>query len=197
MNRFQVLMSGVFLMAVSPLAMAAPETFKIDTAHSSIVFKIMHSKLAYSYGRFNEFSGTVVRDKENEAGNSVQLEIKADSIDTANKKRDDHLRNADFLNTPQFPAISLKSTGVKKVSDTEYDVTADMTMKGITKPVSFKLKITGEGEQARGGYKAGAEATFVIKRSDFGITYGADSLGEEITVMTSIEAARQDAPAAQ
>ena len=180
-------------------AFAETTNYKIDPVHSTVLFKIQHFGAGNFYGRFNSFDGTVAFDDADPSKSSVNLNIKADSIDTANQKRDEHVKGPDFLNVAQFPAITFKSTAVKKVDDKNFDLTGDVTLHGVTKPVTAKVEMIGKGKDPRGGERAGAEAKFTIKRSDFGISFMPGGLGEEISVIAALEAtkaAAEGAPAA-
>ena len=172
---------------------AAPEKYKIDPVHSSLIFKIKHMNIANFYGRFNKMEGSFTYDKENAENNKLEIKIDADSVDTANGKRDEHVKSPDFLNAKQYPAIEFKSTSVKKLSDTEFELTGDMTLHGQTKSVTTKLQKTGEATDQKGVHRAGGETTFTIKRSDFGMDKMMQMLGDEITVTVAVEGIREAA----
>ncbi len=174
--------------------MGAAETavYEVDASHSSVLWRILHNNVANAYGRFNDLAGKVVIDDADPAKSSIQVTIKADSIDSGNEKRDQHLRGPDFLNAKQFPEISVKSTKVSKVDEKTYAVDANLSLHGVTKPLSFQFTRTGTGKNAKSGKElAGGEAQFTFKRSDFGITYGPQSLGDEITIIASLEGIRE------
>src|SRR3954454_2565602 len=111
-------------------AVQAADTYQLDPVHSSVLFKVRHLNVTDFYGRFNDLSGTVTFDEAGPANNSVQLQIKADSLDTHNEKRDQHLKSPDFFNVKQFPAIAFKSTKVEKLADNSYKVTGNLTLHG-------------------------------------------------------------------
>lgn len=174
-------------------AHAAPESYDIDAVHSSVIFRVLHFGAGYSYGRFNDFGGKLVFDEANPAASSVQVEIKATSVDTANAKRDDHLRGPDFFDVAQFPTISFKSTAVKSAGGTSYDVTGDLSMHGVTKSVTVRMEKIGAGKDAWGMFRIGFEGTMTVKRSDFGMKYGLDNgaLGDEVRLTLAFEGARK------
>ena len=124
-------------------AASAAETYKLDPVHSSVLFKAKHLNVADFYGRFNDFSGTVTFDNENPSKSSVNLEVKVESLDTHEAKRDQHLKSPDFFNAKQFPVIAFKSTKVEKAGADSYKVTGDFTLHGVTKPVTVEFKKTG------------------------------------------------------
>jgi polyisoprenoid-binding protein YceI len=172
---------------------AAPENYKIDPVHSSVTFKIKHMNVSNVHGRFNKMEGAFTYDKEDAANNKLELTIDTDSLDTANAKRDEHVKGPDFLNVKQFPKMTYKSTSIKKLSDNEFEVTGDLTMHGQTKPVTAKLQKIGEASDPKGVHRAGGESTFTLKRSDFGMDKMQNALGDEVTVTVAVEGIRQDA----
>ena len=178
----------VFAMA-APLAMAA-DTYKVDPVHSSVVFRIKHLDVSYSYGRFNNPTGTVVWDAADPTKSSVNVEIKTENVDTDNQKRDDHLRGPDFFDVKQFPTITFKSTAVKAVGENKFDVTGNLTLHGVTKSITISLGKTGEA-QTQMGYRAGWETAFKIKRSDYGMTGMVGPVGDEVELYVSIEGGKQ------
>src|SRR5690606_31015704 len=131
-----------------------------------IVFKVKHMNVGNAYGTFNKFSGSFVYDKENIENSKLELEVDATSVDTNNTKRDEHIKAPDFLNVKQFPTFTYKSESVKKISDTEYELTGPLTAHGVTKPVTSKVVMIGEATDPKGTHRIGGEATFTIKRSD-------------------------------
>src|SRR5262249_35008398 len=133
---------SVLALLVCGLAAAVPagaaDDYAVDAMHAGVNFKISHFGLCWIHGRFDEFSGNFTLDADDPSKCSFSMTIKADSIDTNNKKRDDHLRSPDFLNAKQYPAITFKSTAVQAIKD-GYQVTGDFTLHGETKSVTFPL----------------------------------------------------------
>jgi polyisoprenoid-binding protein YceI len=169
---------------------AAVETYAIDSVHSSVGFSIRHF-VAKVPGRFTKFSGTIAVDRENPANNRVNATIEAAAIDTGNQKRDTHLRNPDFLEVEKFPTINFKSTLWKKTGDETYDVTGDLTIKDVTKPVILKVTSLGFGPGSRGVELSGWEATTTINKKEFNVNDPAlleVALGDEVAVTINIEA---------
>lgn len=168
----------------------AAETYTVDPVHSSISFMISHAGISNIHGRFNDFSGKITIDQADPAKSSFALSIPVESIDTNNVKRDEHLRAPDYFNVKQFPTMSFQSTKVKAV-DGGYEVTGDLTLHGITKPVSFKLKGGDKVvEFPKGTKRIGLVSTLSIVRSDFGVTAEIGALGDEIPISIGIEAAK-------
>jgi polyisoprenoid-binding protein YceI len=174
----------------SSKARAASEAYTIDLAHSYMVFRIKHMDVAWAYGRFNKFSGTVNLDEANPAACSVNVEVETASVDTGIGKRDDHLRTPDYLNVAQFPKMTFQSTSVKKTGEGQFEVTGNLMFHGQTKVVTAKFEKTGMGKDRAGKPLVGFEGTFTIKRSDFGQKVDPKALGDDVRVTLSIEAVR-------
>lgn len=169
---------------------AARGPMVVDAGHSSVMFRVKHMNVAFFYGRFNTIGGEVHLDEKNAAASNVMIDIDADSIDTNGDKRDMHLKGPDFFSVKEFPRITFKSkTCAKKGED--WEVVGEMTMRGVTKPLTVMVKPTGTADDPRSGPKAGFETEFAIKRSDFGMKYGVDKggLADDVKIMISIEAA--------
>ncbi|MDI1290457.1 MAG: YceI family protein [bacterium] len=182
-------LAGVAVAAKSPApaVTTSAAAFNVDGGHSSVVFKIKHQKVANFYGRFNDVSGTFVLDAATPESSAIEIKVVSDSVDSANAKRDQHLKSADFFSVKEFPEITFKSTSTKKVSDGVYEVTGDLAFHGVTKAITAKVTDTGTGE-GRGGSKiAGMEATFTIKRSEFGMNFMPGGLGEEVDLIVALE----------
>lgn len=184
-------------LAMSALAVVLATTavraddYTVDKMHAGVNFKISHVGLSYVFGRFNDFSGNFTIDTD--AGKcAFTMNIKTESVDTANQARDNHLKSPDFFNAKQFPAISFQSTSVKAVTD-GYEVTGDVTMHGVTKPATFVMKGGKTAEFPRGTQRTGFSTEFVLKRSDFGI--GAkvppEAAGDEVYVSISFEGTKK------
>jgi polyisoprenoid-binding protein YceI len=189
-HRLTVLfLSLMFLTACAVLEAADP--FVVDPDHSSLVFKIQHGGISSIFGRFNEMSGDFMIDKQDPANSSFAVNIKASSIDTNNAARDKHLRSPDFFNAKQFPALTFKSTSVRRV-EKGYEVTGDFTMHGVTKQITFVLEGGGkEIEFPKGRKRIGFTTAFTLKRSDFGMDKGAGILGEDVHVEIGMEAVQK------
>lgn len=186
-----VLLTAGMLAASSLSAPPAADSYQVDPVHSSMVFRIKHVSATNFYGRFNNITGSFTLD-DDASKCSFQIQIKTDSVDTGQKKRDDHLKSPDFFNAAQFPTMSFKSTGVKMSGADGYDVTGDLTLHGETKSVTAKVTKTGSGKNF-GKPVVGVEATMTIKRTDFGVgkTFGPDVLGDEVQITVGLEGGKQ------
>lgn len=179
------------LLAVFSFPAAATETYQVDPVHSSVIFRIQHLGIAYVYGRINNLSGTLKIDEGTPAGSVVEIYAKAKNVDTFNSERDNHLRSPDFFHSKKFPIVSFKSTSFTKTSNDMYEVTGDLTLLGVTRPLTVKVQRTGAGEDPWGGFRIGFETTFTIKRSDFGMNFMMGGVGDEVRIILSIEGIRQ------
>jgi len=143
-------------------------SYTVDAMHSGVTFKISHLGLSWVHGRFDDLAGQFTVDRQNPANCSFEFEAKTESVDTNNRKRDDHLRSPDFFNAKQFPAITFKSTSVRP-GQNGYEVTGDLTLHGVTKPVTFLLSGGKTAEFPKGVHRTGYSAEFSINRTEFGI----------------------------
>jgi len=185
-----VLLLLIGFVGITQLADAA-DKYEIDTEHSMIIFRAKHAGVSYNYGRFNEFTGKLEID-EDMSKSAVEFEVKASSIDTGLKKRDQHLRSSDFFSAKQFPVITFKSTKVKAKEGQEdvLEVTGDLELHGVKKSITVDVEITGRGTGHDGETLIGFESIFEIKRSEFGMTYGIGAVSDEIRLIVSVEAIR-------
>lgn len=169
----------------------AADTYEIDTAHSMILFRAKHNGISYNYGRFNEFTGKITMDETDISKSMVEFEVKTASVDTANDKRDQHLRSPDFFSAKQFPVITFKSTKVsmKEGAEDVLEVTGDLELLGVKKSITVDVEITGKGQGRQGESLIGFESIFTINRSEFGMTYGVGGpVSDDIRLIVTIEA---------
>lgn len=147
--------------------------YVLDTAHSNIGFSVRHAMVTKVHGRFDEFESSIDFDAENPANSVAVATIKADSINTENAERDNHLRTKDFFGAKENPDITFKSTSIDLKSDEKATVTGDLTINGITKPTTLDVEIFGAAEDPWGQTRVGFEATTRINRLDFNVDYNA------------------------
>ncbi|AOM39172.1 YceI family protein [Xenorhabdus hominickii] len=185
------LTAGILLMSTHS-AMAA--NYKIDAAgqHAFIEFRIQHLGISWLYGSFRKFDGGFTFDAQNPATDKVNVTIKTDSLDTNHAERDKHLRSPDFLNTTKYPEAKFTSTEVKKTGE-NYTIIGDLTLNGVTKPVILNAKLTGEGKDPWGGYRAGFEANGKIKLKDFKIKSDLGPKSQDVELIISIEGVKEKA----
>jgi polyisoprenoid-binding protein YceI len=166
------------------------EAYTVDTMHSGVTFKISHLGLSWVHGRFDDLAGQFTVDRQTPANCSFELEAKTESVDTNNRKRDDHLRSPDFFNAKQFPAITFKSTSVRPEKE-GYEVTGDLTLHGVTRPVTFLLTGGKTAEFPKGVHRTGYSAEVAIKRSEFGMTKFAGALADVVHIELSFEGTKK------
>jgi polyisoprenoid-binding protein YceI len=173
------------------LSAYSAEKYAIDPVHSSVVFGIKHMGVTNFYAVFNEITGTVTFDAADPSKSSVDITVPVESIDSRNPKRDQHLKSPDFFNVKQFPTLTFKSTKVEKSGDT-HKVTGDFTLHGVTKPITIEFNKGPEVKgMAEGELRSGGETRFTIKRSDYGMTFMKDALGDEVSIILSVEGVKQ------
>jgi polyisoprenoid-binding protein YceI len=148
-------------------------TYNLDPAHSRIGFSARHAMVTKVRGAFNEVTGSGYFDEANPSASHVELTIKAASIDTRNADRDNHLRSNDFLAMEEHPEITFKSTAIAKVDSDHYSVTGDLTIRGVTKPVTIDFEFTGAAVDPWGNQRLGFEGATVINRKDWGVNFNA------------------------
>jgi polyisoprenoid-binding protein YceI len=162
--------------------------------HSAVLFRIDHLGVGTFWGRFNEVSGTYTFDEQNHEACRFELALATESVDTNNQGRDRHLKSPDFFNAREFPTISFQSTELSHVSGDEYELKGDLTLHGVTKPITARVSWNGARDAGqRFGFRSGFEAIFTIKRSDFGMdTYVNEGvLGDEVRIVAAIEGVRE------
>jgi polyisoprenoid-binding protein YceI len=185
-RRFAVVALLLALSGTGLSSARAADDYAVDNVHSSFTFKVQHLGITYLHGRFDEASGDFSIDRDNPARSSFSLSIKVDSIDTNNKKRDDHLRGEDFFNAKQFPLITFKSTAVKAVEG-GYEVTGDFTMHGVTRSITIPIKGGKEAEFPKGVRRIGFTTDLAIKRTEFGMDKLVGAVGDEIYISIGLE----------
>ena len=205
-NRLSCLLIPVSLLAVvtltgglarqdespTPSTADGPSTWKIDTVHSTAMFRVQHMGAGAFLGRFNDPTGEVIWDHTGQACPKFDVTIPIKSIDSGNDNLDKHLRSPDFFNEPEFPNMTFKSTGCTPNGENKWDMTGELTLLGKTKPVAVKLERVGTADAGR-GLRSGFEATFTITRSEHGMTWGVErgSLGDEVRIIVALETIRQ------
>jgi polyisoprenoid-binding protein YceI len=179
------------LVVLATALMAAPlraaDTYKVDPVHSTVIFRINHLGTSWVYGRFDDVAGTFTVDDKTP---SFDLTVNADSVDTNNKQRDTHLKSADFFSVKEFPTITFKSTSVASTGEKKFDVTGDLTLHGVTKSITVPLEFVGAADTKMGS-RAGYEAHFSIKRSDYGMDKMVGMVGDDVYLTVSFEGVKQ------
>ncbi|GAA5149237.1 YceI family protein [Microbacterium pseudoresistens] len=168
-----------------------PGTWTLDPAHSEVTFSVRHMMISKVRGSFGVKSATIVA-PENPLDAKVEASVDVTSIDTNDEGRDTHLRSADFFDVENHPTMEFRSRSAR-VEDGDLFVDGDLTIRGVTRPVSFALDFGGFGTDPWGNYKAGASATATIDREDFGLTWnaaletGGVLVGKDVTINLDLQ----------
>jgi polyisoprenoid-binding protein YceI len=179
------------LMLAGAAQLARADDYKSDPVHSAVVFSIHHFNAGYVFGTFIGPTGTVSYDASDATKSSFDLTVNVDSLDTRQQNRDNDLKGPDFFDVKQFPTMTFKSTSVKKTSDTQLEVTGDLTLHGQTKSVTIPMDLTGIAKTPQGDTRIGFETQFSINRSDYGMGYEAPAIGDEVRIIVAVEGIKQ------
>ncbi|PWC78595.1 YceI family protein [Azospirillum sp. TSH64] len=172
-------------------AFAAPVSYKIDPAHTAVAFIVNHVGFSNVIGRFNTVGGEVSFDKDAVEKSTVTVTIDTTSVDTNHAKRDEHLRSPDFFNAKEFPKMTFKSTKIEKTGDKTGKLHGDLTMLGVTKPVVLDVTFNKDGVSPASKLEtAGFSARGTVKRTEFGMKYGAPAIGDDIQLLIEVEAVK-------
>ncbi len=171
--------------------------WKVDTAHSKVIFSVSHMVISEVTGRFNDFDATIVQTKDDLSDSKLTATIKTKSINTDNEGRDKHLRSADFFDVEKHPEITFTSKSFEKTGKDTYKITGDLTMHGITKSAVLSTKYNGQMSDPWGNTKIGFKAESKVNRKDFNIIWnktleaGGLLVGDEVEITINIEMAKE------
>lgn len=194
MNKFLVLgaVAALGMGAYVPAAQAQVENYSFDKAHTQIFFAVNHLGFSTSRGKFTEFDGGFVFDRADPAKSSVNVTIKTASVDMSDKPWEDHLKNADFFDVEKFPDMTFKSTAIEVTGENTANITGDLTILGVTKPVTLEVVHNKSDKHPFGDkYVSGFSAKASIKRSDFGMNYGLPVIGDDVGIEIQVEGVRE------
>jgi polyisoprenoid-binding protein YceI len=190
MKRFAL---ALVLALTAATLLAAPQTYVVDRPHSEADFSVRHM-MSKVTGKFDDFSGVVSLDRANPSASSVEFTIKTASIDTGDPNRDKHLRTADFFDAEKNPEIRFKSTSIKpSKTKNVYDVTGDLTMRGVTKRVTLPVEFLGFQKDPWGNERAGFAVETTLNRKDYGINWnkaldnGGFLVGDDVKISINLE----------
>ena len=187
MFRFTILLSALFLIVNSYQVLAAPENYTLDPTHTYLHFGISHLGFSTLHGRFDQTSGHFTINNAAKTA-SVKVNIEAASINTGLEKRDDHLRSPDFMNAVEFPIVAYESTAVTFVGDNPSVIEGNLTLLGVTKPVTLTIKAFKCGTNPMNKRAmCGMDAVGSLKRSEFGMTYALPGVGDELKLTIEAE----------
>jgi polyisoprenoid-binding protein YceI len=171
--------------------------WSIDPMHSEVQFKVKHLVISTVTGSFKNFQGTVETEGDDFNNAKINFSLDVNSINTSQEQRDGHLKSADFFDAEQYPHITFESTSVTKESDDNYKLTGNLTIKGVTKPVTLDVEHGGIATDFYGNTKAGFEIEGKINRKEFGLTWdgvteaGSIVVGEDVKLQANIQLAKQ------
>ena len=174
-------------------------SYAIDPSHSRIGFAARHAMVTKVRGQFTEYEGSGWFDVDDAARTTIELTIRAASIDTGNADRDAHLRSNDFFDMDTHPTVTFTSTAVKRVDDDVFRVTGDLTLRGVTRPVTIDFELTGAAVDPFGNQRIGLEGRTTVNRRDWGLHWNAalDTGGvlvsEKVTLEFDVSAIRNEA----
>lgn len=188
--------AATLCLATAAFANTAPApvpagTYKIDAVHSGAFFEVGHlGGVSRFMGRFRDLSGELVVDSPEKS--RVKVEVKTDSVDSNHDGLDKHLKSPDFFSAVQYPTMTFTSTGLTLNPAGEGTLAGNLTLRGVTKPVTFKLRHVGTGKGMKGEQRVGYVATGTIKRTDFGVNFGAPNAAtDDVDLRINIEAVKQ------
>ena len=190
MKPSKLIFTGILCSLGLALSAYGADTYKVDPTNSSVIFGVKHNGVTNFYGAFKDISGTVTFDSADALKSSVEITVPVESVDTRNEKRDQHLKSPDFFNAKQFPTITFKSTKVEGSGD-NYKITGDLTIHGVTKPVTVDFQRGPDGKGGQGKSVGGGEARFTIKRSDYDMKFMVGPLADDVNIILSLEGAKQ------
>ena len=186
----------VTAMAISVVTFAQT-TWKVDPSHSSVSFSVSHLVISEVDGTFKTFNGGLTTDSNDFSNANFSFEIDVNSINTQNKKRDQHLKSQDFFYTKKHPKMTFKSTSFQKTKGNKYILKGNITMRGVTKSITLNVKYGGTAKDGYGNTKAGFIITGSLNRIDFGVAWnsktknGGLTVGEKINLVVKLEFVKQ------
>lgn len=179
------------ILIVAVAALAAPTQWRVDPNHSGLVFRVGHLGFSHVHGRFNTFEAEVMIDDERPEESSVKLTVDAASIDTGIERRDERLRGEMFFQVDQHPEVTFVSTKIEATAEREYEVTGDLTILGVTRPVTAKVTRGKTGPAGRDEIHTGFEATLTIDRTEFGMNAMPEVVANQVDLTWSVELIQQ------
>jgi len=183
----------ILLAALASVNGTQAANWKVDASHSNVKFTVTHLVVSEVEGYFRVFDGSISAEKEDFSDANIQFSVDANSINTDNTNRDEHLKGDDFFNTAKFPSMTFKSTSFKKVSDKKYVLTGNLTIRDVTKQVSFDVTYNGKVKDPWGNTKSGFKASSSINRQDYKLTWsklteaGGAVVSDEVDIRLNLE----------
>jgi polyisoprenoid-binding protein YceI len=192
MKKLACAVSLALILASAP-AFAKPEKYTFDPAHTQVMFQVDHIGFSHPHGRFDKFGGGFTFDAEHPEQSSIDVSIDTGSIDMASEDWNRAMKGGNFFNTDKFPKMTFKSTKIEKTGANTGKVTGDLTIIGVTKPVTLDVTYNKSGiHPYNKNYISGFSATGELSRSDFGMKWGAPGIGDKVKLDIQVEGIRQD-----
>ena len=173
---------------------AALSTWKIDPSHSAAEFKVRHMMISFVKGKFSGLSGVLKLDENDYTHSVVEVSIPAASVSTVDEKLDAHLKEADFFDVQNFPTLTFKSTSIRSLGDRDYEVTGDLTIRGVTKSVILSVRdLSQPSKDPWGNQRIGLSASATINRKEFGLVwnapleFGGVLVGDEVAITLDVQ----------
>jgi polyisoprenoid-binding protein YceI len=186
--------SAIAFSLLAGSAFAQPIAYDFDKSHANLSFTYNHLGYSTTDGRFGNWEGALLIDKETPSNSSIEFTIDVTSLDTFWADRDNHLKSADFFDAAKFPKATFKSTKVEQTGENQLEVSGDLTIKDITKPATLTVNVTAMGEHPMAKKPAaGFAVTTVVKRSDYGMDMFVPYVGDEVTVTFHAETLKTEA----
>jgi len=180
-------------LALSQVSLFAQTKWAVDNVHSSVSFTVSHMVISEITGSFKKYSADITASKPDFTDAVIDFSIEVSSINTDNENRDKHLKSPDFFDAEKFPTLNFKSTSLKKGAGNKYTLSGNLTMKGVTKPVTFDVTYGGTAKDGQGNTKAGFKANATIDRFDYGLKWnalteaGGAMVGKDVTIDIKLE----------
>jgi len=187
-------MSSTTATPAPPTGTAALSTWKIDPSHSAAEFKVRHMMISFVKGKFSGLSGVLKLDENDYTHSVVEVSIPAASVSTVDEKLDAHLKEADFFDVQNFPTLTFKSTSIRSLGDRDYEVTGDLTIRGVTKSVILSVRdLSQPSKDPWGNQRIGLSASAKINRKEFGLVwnahleFGGVLVGDEVEIALDVQ----------
>ncbi|MGA7830295.1 MAG: YceI family protein [Terracidiphilus sp.] len=187
-------MSSTTATATATTATSAVSTWKIDPSHSAAEFKVRHMMISYVKGKFSGLSGVLKLDENEYTHSTVEVSIPAASVSTVDDKLDAHLKEADFFDVEKFPTLTFRSTSIRYLGDRDYEVSGDLTIRGVTKSVTLSVdEVSEPSKDPWGNQRIGLSGSAKINRKDFGfvwnapLEFGGVLVGDEVTITLDVQ----------
>ncbi|MAQ71939.1 MAG: hypothetical protein CL565_07065 [Alphaproteobacteria bacterium] len=189
---FRLILTALILVAVPATANAEAQDYEFDKKHTMIMFNVGHMGMSHSWGKFLDFDGDIKFDEESPESSSVDMTIQTASINMDDEKWEDHLKNQDFFDVKEYPTMTFKSTGIQTTGGNTGKLTGDLTLLGVTKPITLDVTFNKAGKRPMGNaYAAGFSAKGEVTRSEFGMDYGIPMVDDKVNLIIEVEIERE------